>query len=1082
MARPSSYECIHDDRTPDISADTEATQYPLHYEPRVSNQAPPEDLSGEREHNRCTSESPPATAIPGERKTFRQRRFGDFELLEELGRGGMGVVYKARQVSLNRLVALKTILAGHFASPEAAQRFMQEAQATAALEHPHLVPIYETGELEDQPFFTMPLLNGGSLQQLLSQGPLPPLVAAHLMQQVAEGVQYAHERGIIHRDIKPQNILLQWDEVGDDGGWDSSAIGSNRADGFRRGTPTPRLTDFGLARLALDGSGMTVTGEALGTPSYMPPEQAAGHLKQIGVRSDVYGLGAVLYSLLVGRPPFQSASPAETLRQVREEQAVMPRQLNPGIARDLETVCMKCLSKEPERRYGSAGELAADLGRFLVGAPVHARPVRAWERCYRWCRRNLVVTVLATGLIFLALVGGGLVIYQWRTALTALDRADREQRQRREAQVLALRDASPGAVPSILASLEEHRPELLPRLRELWQEEQEPLKRMRLALALLPAEPETVRAPLLEFMLRAAEPAEVLLVRDALTPHAADLAEVLWKKAEAARPPSERFRAAVALAAFDPDSSRWPAAGQQVVEQLLSADPLHLGLWTNALRPVRGALIEPLARVYREKNQGDRRAVAASVLADYASDRPEVLTDLLLDGDPRQYVTLMSRLQARDEKAVALFQRELDKQAKWDWSEADKVVLARRQAQAAVALVQMNKPEYVWPLMRHRPDPTARSYLIHLLGRLGTDPRAVFARFEDEKDVSAQRALLLALGEFDPAVLPPTEKNALAKRLLTRYRDDPDPGIHSAIDWLLRQRWGRGMELQDMDSHLAGQPAEQRRWYVNKQGQTFAVFPGPVEFLMGSPAAEPSHFDSEVLHMQHIPRTFALATRKVSVEQFQRFLKAHPEVGHRYTKRYSPEPDGPIISVTWFEAAQYCRWLSEQEGVAEEDMCYPPIDQIKEGMQLPEGYLQRTGYRLPTEAEWEYACRANATTSRYYGGGEELLGHYAWYLRNSNERSWPLGTLKPNDAGLFDSLGNTWDWTHNRYLTYRVGPAGKPANDIEDLKPVLDEDTRVLRGGTFYHPTSYVRGAFRYNDRSSSRYLAVGLRVARTCR
>jgi formylglycine-generating enzyme required for sulfatase activity len=163
-------------------------------------------------------------------------------------------------------------------------------------------------------------------------------------------------------------------------------------------------------------------------------------------------------------------------------------------------------------------------------------------------------------------------------------------------------------------------------------------------------------------------------------------------------------------------------------------------------------------------------------------------------------------------------------------------------------------------------------------------------------------------------------------------------------------------------------------------------------------------------------------------------------------------------------------------------MCYPPIDQIKEGMKLPEGYLQRTGYRLPTEAEWEYACRAGSTTSRYYGGGEELLGHYAWYLRNSSERSWPLGTLKPNDAGLFDSLGNTWDWTQNRYLSYQVGPAGKPAHDHEDLKPVLDEDSRVLRGGTFYHPTSYIRGAFRYNDRSSSRYLAVGLRVARTCR
>lgn len=346
---------------------------------------------------------------------FQPRRVGNYELLEEVARGGMGVVYRAREINPPRPIALKMILAGQFATPEAMERFQVEARANAALDHPNIVPVYEVGEIEGRPFLSMPFMNGGSLQQLLAGGPVAPGEAARLVRPVADAVQYAHERGIIHRDIKPQNILLHRGE-----GIQTCAVGnSTMGHGLPAGStasckgPTPRLTDFGLARVAEDESRLTVAGEPLGTPSYMPPEQAAGRIQDIGPSSDVYSLGAVLYSLLTGRPPFQSASTHETLRQVCESEPVSPRQLNPVVPRDLETICLKCLAKEPARRYQSAAALAEDLERFLTGLPVQARPVLAVERGWRWCWRNKAVASLlgALALVLLGSLAGLTALY-----------------------------------------------------------------------------------------------------------------------------------------------------------------------------------------------------------------------------------------------------------------------------------------------------------------------------------------------------------------------------------------------------------------------------------------------------------------------------------------------------------------------------------------------------------------------------------------------------------------------------------------------------------------------------------------------
>lgn len=282
---------------------------------------------------------------------------GDYELIEEIARGGMGIVWKARQKKLNRMVALKLIQTGEFADTHEVNRFRSEAQAAAQLDHPCIVPVYEVGEQNGQHFFSMALVEGGSLSdKVKDEGPLPPKAAAELIKTVAEAVQFGHDKGIIHRDIKPHNILL--DQSG-----------------------SPRITDFGLARHG--DSEQTVIGQVMGTPSYMPPEQAQGRQQEIGVTSDVYSLGATLYHLMTGRPPFQAASPTATLRQVIETDAVEPRRLNPDIPAELETICLKCLKKEPPDRYQTAAQLADDLRRYLSGEPISAKPDGFFDRVLR---------------------------------------------------------------------------------------------------------------------------------------------------------------------------------------------------------------------------------------------------------------------------------------------------------------------------------------------------------------------------------------------------------------------------------------------------------------------------------------------------------------------------------------------------------------------------------------------------------------------------------------------------------------------------------------------------------------------------
>jgi WD40 repeat protein len=364
----------------------------------------------------------PTPAVPG------------YEILGELGRGGMGIVYRARQVRLKRLVALKMILTGPQAEEGQLARFRVEAEAVARLQHPNIVQIYEVGDHNRSPYLALEFVSGGGLDRRLDGTPQEPRAAADLVETLARAMHFAHQKGVVHRDLKPANVLLA-----EDG--------------------TPKITDFGLAK-KLDDAGQTLSGAIVGTPSYMAPEQATGKGKEVGPAADVYALGAILYEGLTGRPPFKGATPLATLEQVVAQEPVAPRRLQPSVPRDLETICLKCLHKEPGRRYESAQALAEDLRRFLDGRPIAARPVGPLERAVKWARRRPHLATLAALLVFALLAGFAGVWWQWRRADGAYQKAAglaEAERRTAYARAIALayaewRDGNPGVAEDVLGA------------------------------------------------------------------------------------------------------------------------------------------------------------------------------------------------------------------------------------------------------------------------------------------------------------------------------------------------------------------------------------------------------------------------------------------------------------------------------------------------------------------------------------------------------------------------------------------------------------------------------------------------------
>jgi formylglycine-generating enzyme required for sulfatase activity len=1019
----------------------------------------------------------------------------------------------ARDEKLKRPVALKEIRPDKRDNAYLRQRFLVEAEITAQLEHPGIIPIYDLDQDADgQVRYAMRFVQGRTLNDAIRDyhRQPAPLGFRELLQRfvsVCQTVAYAHSQRVIHRDLKPVNIIL-----GDYG--ETLVVDWGLGKRLTASAPGPALPEESSAQgvtrpedttaylpAAMDGEPLTHAGQVLGTPAYMAPEQAAGDIEGTSTSADIHGLGAILYELLTGRPPFEGQNAAEVLAAVRRGRFPRPTEIQRRVPRALEAVCLKALAREIPDRYATADDLARDVEHWLADEPVEAYHEPVTARLGRWLRWHQTLT---TGVGALLLTG---VIALTISTLLVSDALQKEQQARKErasAQVDALLTADPRAAPALLAGLEASQEDALPRLRELWIEEDRPTtrtRRGRVGLALLKVEPALVKDWLYAWMLEADDAWEVLLLRDELRPFQTQLHQNLWQHVEnPATRPEVRFRALVALAAFDRDSERWAKWGEAVLQPLLTANPLHGGAWIEGLRPVRRVLLAPLNEVFRGRKLAEQSLAAATPLAEYAADQPALLAELTLDASPQQYPVLLPALKGQAARVRPRLHTELTRIVPEKATEAEKDRLALRQAKAAVTLLHLGEPAALWPLLRHAPDPSRRTYLTHQLRPYGVEAFLVLDRLQAETEVSARRALLLTLGEYPAEVVPAARCQELVARLVRDYRDDPDPGVHGAIEWLMRQ-WHEEGRLPPFRNHRPkGAAPGKPTWYVNGQGQTFAMIPGPVEFLMGSPESEPGRQPEEKAHRRKIPRAFALGTKEVTVAEFLRYLKANPHVEKEFSasgkadwflRKYSPQEDGPIILVDWYMAGAYCNWLSKEEGLPESEWCYPKDlarfrqevalkGKLREGRMMEEGYLRRKGYRLPTEAEWEYACRAGAVTSRYYGSSEALLGKYAWSQRNSGDQARPTGRLRPNDLGLFDVLGNVAEWCQERAGSYPEGRGDLRVEDAEDADPG-DAMIRNARGGQYDLPETTARSAQRLSGRAADRPRAIGFRLARTC-
>ncbi len=473
-----------------------------------------------------------------------------------------------------------------------------------------------------------------------------------------------------------------------------------------------------------------------------------------------------------------------------------------------------------------------------------------------------------------------------------------------------------------------------------------------------------------------------------------------------------------------------------------------------------------------------------------AGGQPRDLADLLMAADQKQFAVIFPKVKEHSEKCASILISEISQKRPPDASDEAKDRLATRQANAAVALLKLNQPAHVWPLLKHNTAPRVRSYLVHRLGPFGTDPKTIIRRLDEEPDITIRRALVLSLGEFDEQQLPPETRNAFLPKLQEMYRTGTDPGLHAACEWLLREweheDWLKELnETWAMDKEKRGKLLESiqqldpkdrppQQWYVNSQGQTLVVMPGLIEFVMGSPKTETGRSEDESQHNERIEQSFAIASKEVTVQQFLRFQKDRFNIIANFSTAEIP------MNATWFDAAAYCNWLNEQEGIPREQWCYEPDKDGKyeSGMQMTTNHLRRTGYRLPTEAEWEYSCRAGTITGYSFGGSDDLLRKYGVIWKAP--QNMPVGSRKPNDFGLFDMHGNNWEWCQELYRPGTRVMEDRVIPDQEIKFTIHDEDRRVLRGGSFNSLSLFARSAHRNQKLPKTREFDVGFRVAKT--
>jgi eukaryotic-like serine/threonine-protein kinase len=756
--------------------------------------------------------------------------------------------------------------------------------------------------------------------------------------------------------------------------------------------------------------------------------------------------------------------------------------------------------KQKATRRGRAELRLADLAALWSAKPENRRlpslfeflqvrlcaPRRTWNEAQRkmmtaasryYGRRGLAATAVVI-LIFFA-------VFQYLHRR----RADELRDQLFRAQI--------DKVPVIVDDMAPYRSLFEPRLRQDYdnaRESGDEAKRLRASLALLPGDASQVDYLYGRF-LGSGQIDEIVVIREALLPHKEELTDKLWDVAQSPRSDPQLLRAASILSLYAPDDRRWDAAAPQVamifarLDPFARVDPREIKYWLDSLSNVQKKLVGPWSSIARDRARTpNERLQATHFLAECAPDRADLLTQVLIEGTEEQFKIVFPLLAPLGPLPIGMLETELQRPASDDPTDPRNELFARQKAIAAVALLRLGRPEKVWPLFKRSPDERVRSYLTHWSMPLGVEPQIVIRRFAKEPDAGARSGLLLLLGEWPDSAWPAEERQPFVEQLLAIFEKERDPGLRAASQWFLH-KWNCDVALKNAVERLGKSEAQrqtdgaadQRAWYVNPQGQTFVIIDARQPFTMGSPAGEPGRDRNETPHPRTIGRRYAIAASPVTKVQFSRFLAERPEVKKMPAENVVRSDDSPQTGMTWYEAAHYCNWLSEKEGLSADQWCYQPNErgQFAEGMRPKDKYLALTGYRLPTEAEWEFACRAGTITRFYFGQREDLLGNYAWYEASSGGHAWPVAGLKPNDFGLFDMLGNVWQWCECPAQEYPQ-PGLAAGDESPAARKVTNAMRGVLRGGAYDSLPRHVRAAYRALQNPDLRQPIFGFRPART--
>ncbi len=561
-----------------------------------------------------------------------------------------------------------------------------------------------------------------------------------------------------------------------------------------------------------------------------------------------------------------------------------------------------------------------------------------------------------------------------------------------------------------------------------------------------------------------------MIIRDACREHKETLVPRLWELLnDVHEKPRHRFNAASMLAAYDPEASTieengWEPHARFIATQLIGRILHSRGRFNDlmeAFRPVGLHLSEPLAVVFRDQSRITSQRYATTLLLEYAGDNIELLAYLVGDADADQFEQLSKKLQRAPENASIALERLLDQEPQTE----DKVLSEKRKANAAATLVRIGRPEAAWPLLANSRDPTIRTRIIERLIHRNIDPMILWNHFETNTDVSVRRAILLVLGECGLDRFTSGQREAIIPVLVELHEGHPDPGLHAAAEWVLR-KWNETHRLRAVEERLAtGQVAGDRRWYINSQGQTLMLVRDETSMFI------PLGFRPTY----RLGRSVWVGSKEITIGEYTRFDPAFDiaERGQTQLLTISPQAAGtyPVYSVSLYDAAAYCNWLSRQEEIPEEEWCFVPnaAGEYASGMQLADNYTEKTGYRLPTSFEWEYACRAGAETTHFHGNANELLEMYAVGLAQPVVIH-PTGTKRPNDFGLFDMHGNLGEWTSH---ASRSAVAGH--NPL-----IQDQDDRIVSGGSYYGDPAAMAASHRPTDQPNVRYHYHGFRVVRT--